>query len=318
MGYAGGRKGVGNGAARLVSVAEPAVALHLLASLHGAPPRGTVLGAQPLPHRALVAALVGALQTAEAEKVAVLAAETAAAVHLSAVGHLALLHAVVFYAQGAGLGGPVAPLDRAPVAAAVLYAEPAELDRSGAALHGAPLAAAVGPAKAETGVPLFAAGSLAQLTPAVHRAEVLEVNGPVAALVRASLATPMRDAEGAAEGSLGAIGHLAALAAAMCDAESAAGVHLQASRVGASLAAAVRAAAIASFRGFRRTGLLRARLHDAAAVVLALSPGASRVGTTGLRADLLVGVVLHARAPRLGALVAALVRAHPDPAMGLA
>ena len=77
-----------------------------------------MLGAQPLPHRALVAALVGALQTAEAEKVAVLAAETAAAVHLSAVGHLALLHVVVFYAQGAGLGGPVAPLDRAPVAAA--------------------------------------------------------------------------------------------------------------------------------------------------------------------------------------------------------
>ena len=86
-----------------------------------------MLGAQPLPHRALVAALVGALQTSEAEEVAVLAAETAAAVHLSAVGHLAELHAAVFDAQGAGLGGSVAPLDGARVAAAVLDAEPRSL-----------------------------------------------------------------------------------------------------------------------------------------------------------------------------------------------
>mmetsp|Transcript_6360 Transcript_6360/g.26367 ORF Transcript_6360/g.26367 Transcript_6360/m.26367 type:complete len:369 (-) Transcript_6360:401-1507(-) len=229
----------------------------------------------------------------------------------------------MFDAQGAGLGGSVAPLDGARVAAAVLDAEPAELDRGGAPLHGAPLAAAVGPAKAEPGVPLLAAGSLAHLNPAVRRAEALEVTGLIAALVRASLAPPVRDAIGAAGGALGAAGHLASLAAAVGDAESAAGVHLLASNpipslVRASLAAAVRAASIASGRRFRDATHLGAFPRGAAAVILALSPGARGAGASRLRADLLAGVVLDARAPRLGALVAALVGAPPDPAVRLA
>jgi len=301
-----------------VRVAVSVVAVHLLAPLRQAPSHAAVLAAQTLAHGALAAALVRALQTAEAEEVAVLAAETAAAIHLGAVGNLAELHAAVLDAQRASLRGPRASLDGAGVPAPVFDAQAAELDGGGAPFDGAPLASTVGPAKAKAGVPLLAVGRLAQLAPAVRRAEALEVPGLLAALVRASLAAAVGHAERPAGGPFGAVGHLASLAAAVGDAEPAAGVHLSASLVGAALASAVLAAAVAGGGGFGVAVVLRANLNHDASVVLALAPGARGDVAAGMRAELLVVVVLHAHAPRLGALVAALVSAHPYPAVGFA
>jgi hypothetical protein len=74
-------------------------------------PFPTVLAAQPAADGGLGAAVRGALEPAEAEQVAVLAAEPSPAVHLGARGHLAQLHPAVLDAQVARLGAAPAPRD---------------------------------------------------------------------------------------------------------------------------------------------------------------------------------------------------------------